>query len=109
MALDDVKSLSRMRFYYYSWFTLFYAATIGVGLLARVAIPVAEGFDAETVLLLLSRQLLSPFFIGIMLAGLFTATVSAADSLVLSCSASLTRDFTREPLHTYTMAKAGAM
>jgi Na+/proline symporter len=30
--------------------------------------------------------------VGLMLAGLFAATMSTADSLVLSCSASLTRD-----------------
>jgi Na+/proline symporter len=109
MSLDDPKSLNAMRVYYYGWFTLFYAATIGVGLLARVLIPETEGFDAETALLVLSEQILSPFFVGTMLAGLFAATISTADSLVLSCSASLTRDFTERPLDTYKMAKLGTL
>lgn len=109
MALDDARSLNRMRWYYYSWFTLFYTSTICVGLLARLLLPATEEFDAETALLLLSQQTLLPFFVGIMLAGLFAATISTADSLVLSCSASLTRDFTRRPLDTYKGAKLGTL
>ncbi|MFT7824298.1 MAG: sodium/proline symporter [Sulfurimonas sp.] len=107
MALDDVNSLNRMRFYYYSWFILFYTATIGVGLVTRIAIPEFESFDPETALLVLSQQTLTPYLVGIMLAGIFAATISTADSLVLSCSASLTRDFTKEPLDTYKAAKIG--
>ncbi|MFT7878951.1 MAG: sodium/proline symporter [Sulfurimonas sp.] len=109
MALDDVNSLNRMRFYYYSWFILFYAATIAVGLVTRIAIPEIESFDPETALLVLSQQTLTPYLVGIMLAGIFAATISTADSLVLSCSASLTRDFTKEPLDTYKAAKLGTV
>ena len=109
MALDDPQSLTRMRWYYYGWFTLFYGATIGVGLIARIAIPESEGFDPETALLVLSGQTLTPLFVGTMLAGLFAATISTADSLVLSCSASLTRDFTRQPLDAYKTAKLGTL
>ena len=109
LALDNVRSLNRMRLYYYTWFTLFYAATIGVGLLARVIIPETEGFDAETALLVLADKTLPSFLIGVILAGLFAATISTADSLVLSCSASLTRDFTRRPLETFRVAKLGTL
>jgi sodium/proline symporter len=109
MALDNARSLNRMRLYYYGWFTLFYAATIGVGLLARIAIPETAGFDAETALMVLSEQTLPSVLIGIMLAGLFAATISTADSLVLSCSATLTRDFTRQPLEAYKVAKLGTL
>lgn len=109
MALDDVNSLNRMRLYYYTWFTLFYAATIGVGLITRIAIPEVGNFDPETSLLVLSQHTLTPVLIGIMLAGIFAATISTADSLVLSCSASLTRDFTKEPLDTYKAAKLGTL
>jgi len=107
MALDNVNSLTKMRLYYYSWFILFYAATIGVGLIARLMIPEIGSFDPETALLVLSQQTLTPYLIGIMLAGIFAATISTADSLVLSCSASLTRDFTKEPVDSYMAAKIG--
>lgn len=109
MALDDVNSLNRMRFYYYSWFILFYTATIGVGLVTRITIPEVESFDPETALLVLSQQTLTPYLVGIILAGIFAATISTADSLVLSCSASLTRDFAKEPLDTYKAAKIGTL
>lgn len=109
MALDDVNSLNRMRLYYYIWFTLFYAATIAVGLITRIAIPEFDSFDPETALLVLSQQNLAPYLVGIMLAGIFAATISTADSLVLSCSASLTRDFTKDPLDTYKAAKLGTL
>ncbi len=109
MALDDVRSLNRMRLYYYGWFTLFYGATIGVGLLARILLDPAAGIDPERALLLLSEQRLPPLLVGVMLAGLFAATISTADSLVLSCSAALTRDFTRRPLDAYRSAKFGTL
>ncbi|TLS78338.1 sodium/proline symporter [Mariprofundus erugo] len=92
MALDRVENLGRFRIYYYTWFTLFYAATIAVGLMARLLLPDAGSFDAELALPLLSQQLLPAPLVGLMLAGLFAATMSTADSLILSCAASFTRD-----------------
>jgi len=97
MALDRVDNINRFRYWYYGWFTLFYAATIVVGLLARLLLPDAAGFDAnnfdaELALPMISQQLLPEFMVGLVLAGLFAATMSTADSLVLSCSASLSRD-----------------
>ncbi len=109
IALDSTRSLNRMRFYYYGWFALFYAATIGVGLMARVLLDTSQEFDPETALLVLSSQILSPALVGIMLAGIFAATISTADSLILSCSASLTRDFTKKPIESYRMAKLGTL
>jgi sodium/proline symporter len=93
MALDKPQNIAKARFYYYSWFVLFYAITIVVGLMARILIPQVDSFDSELALPMMSTQLLPPILAGLMLAGLFAATMSTADSLILSCSASLTRDF----------------
>lgn len=93
MAMKKPQSIRPARFYYYGWYFLFYAVTIGVGLMARLLIPIKERFDAELALPILSLDLLPPLLVGLMLAGLFAATMSTADSLILSCSASLTRDF----------------
>jgi len=109
IALDSQASLNKMRFYYYSWFILFYGATIMVGLIARVVIAPTQGFDAETALLVLSQELLSPWLVGVMLAGLFAATISTADSLILSSSASLTRDFSKKPFESYGVVKLGTL
>ena len=92
MALDDAENLPRFRLWYYSWFTFFYAATIVVGLMARLLLPDAGSFDAELALPMISQLLLPEVMVGLVLAGLFAATMSTADSLLLSCSASLSRD-----------------
>lgn len=106
MALDHSENLGRFRVYYYTWFTLFYAATIVVGLLARLVLPDAGSFDAELALPMMSMQLLPEIWVGLVLAGLFAATMSTADSLVLSCSASLTRDLLPEHKASYAVTKA---
>ena len=40
----------------------------------------------------MAQQLLHPAMVGLILAGIFAATMSTADSLALSCSAALTHD-----------------
>jgi sodium/proline symporter len=92
MALDDANHIGRFRAYYYAWFVAFYAATVVVGLLARLLLPDVGSFDPELALPMISMQLLPDAMVGLMLAGLFAATISTADSLILSCSASITRD-----------------
>lgn len=92
MTLDDPKSLMRFRFYYYFWYVAFYLAAIGVGLCARLLLGDVGGFDPELALPRLSQMLLPDILVGMMLAGIFAATMSTADSQILSCSAALTRD-----------------
>ena len=92
IALDHVNHIGRFRLWYYGWFVAFYAATIVVGLLARLLLPDVNGFDAELALPSLALQILPEAMVGFMLAGLFAATMSTADSLVLSCTASVSRD-----------------
>ena len=107
ISLDNPQHINRMRVYYYSWFILFYGATILVGLLSRVAFPEQAGFDTELALPTLALRVLPDAMTGLVLAALFAATLSTADSLILSCSASVTRDFTRQPgrLHSLWAAK----
>ncbi|HKI59887.1 MAG TPA: sodium/proline symporter [Mariprofundaceae bacterium] len=105
MALDRADNINRFRYWYYGWFTLFYSATIVVGLLARLLLPDAGSFDAELALPMISQQLLPDVMVGLVLAGLFAATMSTADSLVLSCSASLSRDLLPEKKLGYTATK----
>jgi len=108
ISLDNEKHINKMRWYYYSWFTLFYGATVVVGMLSRVAFPEQENFDAELALPTLAMLVLPDVMTGLVLAALFSATLSTADSLILSCSASVTRDFSEKPgkLHSLWAAKA---
>ena len=105
MSIDSEKSINKMRIWYYAWFTFFYGATIVVGLLARLILPDTASFDSEVALPLMAEELLSPFFIGLILAALFAATMSTADSQILSCSAAITRDFKQSDKHSLIAAK----
>lgn len=108
MALDDVGNMRRARIWYYAFFVFFYLAANAVGLLSRVLIP-AEGFDAELALPTIAMDLLHPVFVGLILAGVFAATMSTADSLVLSCSASLTDDIVRGGRRNVWIVKGGTL
>ncbi len=105
MTMDDPDRMWRVRVYYYSWFTAFYAITICVGLAARLLLPETANFDAELALPTLAGHLLPPILEGLVLAGLFAATMSTADSQILSCTAAVTRDFPFKSLRGYTATK----
>lgn len=92
MTLDKPENIGKVRLYYYTWFTGFYALAIGVGLLSRIVLTQQGDFDPELALPLMSVQLLPDYLAGIMLAGILAATISTADSLIISCTASLSND-----------------
>jgi sodium/proline symporter len=93
MSMDFPESLTRIRIYYYSWWFFFSVFTVIAGLSTRLLLPeIAGNFDAELALPLLSQKLLNPILIGVVLAGLFAATISTADSQILSSTAALTND-----------------
>lgn len=92
MALDSPKRMVEARVWYYSYFTIFYLLATGVGLLARLYLPHLGSLDPELALPTMARELLPPPLVGMILAGIFAATMSTADSLVLSCSAAVTHD-----------------
>lgn len=98
MTLDDDKRLAQTRAWYYSFFTIFYALATVVGLMTRIHLPDIGGMDPELVLPTMAIELLPPVLVGLMLAGIFSATMSTADSLVLSCSSALTHDLMPERL-----------
>lgn len=106
MTMDSVKHMSKVRFYYYSWYALFYIITIGVGLAARLILPHTTAFDAELALPILSLELLPGLLVGLTLAGLFSATMSTADSQILSCTASVVQDLLPRKMHSFYITKA---
>jgi len=94
MALDDDRHMMQARAWYYGYFTLFYALATGVGMLSRLYLPDLASMDPELALPEMALELLPPVLVGLILAGIFAATMSTADSLVLSCSAAVTHDLT---------------
>ena len=98
MALDDEKNMQRTRAWYYSFFVLFYILAAGLGLLSRLYLPELASEDTELALPRMALELLPDIFVGLILAGIFAATMSTADSVVLSCSAAITHDLVPERL-----------
>lgn len=85
-------------------------SAMGIGLTGRVLMPdlLASG-DPELALPYLSLKLLPVVLVGLMLAGLFSATMSTADSQILSCSAALTQDIFPAAAKSYKFAKVGTL
>jgi len=92
MALEKPQQMQRARAWYYVYFILFYGLATGVGLLSRIYVPELVDLDPELALPIMALTLLPAIGVGAILAGIFAATMSTADSLVLSCSAAVTHD-----------------
>jgi sodium/proline symporter len=109
MTMDKPSDISSARFYYYGFYILFYCLTIAVALCARLLIPETEGFDAELALPTLADTLLPDILVGLVLAGLFAATMSTADSQILCCSAAITNDIAPKKLSGYFANKVATL
>ncbi len=109
MAIDAPENMAAARRVYVVWNVLFSIAAVGVGLTARLLLAETTGFDPELAMPTLSLQLLHPVLVGLVLAGLFAATMSTADSQVLSCSAALTQDLVPRPGASHYYNKAGTV
>jgi sodium/proline symporter len=90
MSLRRAEDVPQAGVIYFAWFVPFYAATIALGLCARVLLPTLG--DPELAMPTLADHLLPDALVGAMLAGVFAATMSTADSQILACSAALTQD-----------------
>jgi Na+/proline symporter len=109
MALNDPQGIVVARAWYYGFFTIFYAMATAVGLLARVYLPELGALDPELALPSMAQMLLPPVLVGLILAGIFAATMSTADSLVLSCSASLAQDLAPRKAHSLFWSKVATL
>ena len=109
MAIDRADHMATARRIYFVWYAGFSAAATLVGLCCRVLLPAATDFDEELALPLLSQQLLPEVLVGFILAGLFAATISTADSQILSCSAALTQDLFPRWGRSYAHTKFGTL
>ncbi len=106
MALDNAANMTRTRVWYYGFFILFYILAAGLSLLAKFYLPASSDMDPELALPRLASQLLPDIFVGLILAGIFAATMSTADSVVLSCSAAITHDLVPQRLEQPWMLKS---
>jgi sodium/proline symporter len=110
MAIDSAEHIGFARNLKTSLGLINSVSATGIGLAARVMLPdlIASG-DPELALPYLSLELLPVVLVGLMLAGLFFATMSTADSQILSCSAALTQDIFPHTAKSYKLAKLGTL
>jgi sodium/proline symporter len=110
MAIDSEDSIEQARNIYVVVYALFAIAAVGVGLTTRVLMPeLMAGGDTELALPQLAMQLLPGVLVGLILAGLFSATISTADAQLLSCSAALTQDLFPKAAGSYTFVRIGTL
>ena len=109
MTLDRPENTNKARVYYYIWTFLFGLIANAVGLLTRILLPPEVAFDAELALPTVAIDLLPGILVGVVIAGMFAATLSTADSLILSCAANLTDDFAPEDRLPLFIVKGGTL
>ena len=119
MAIRSVNDMQRARWIYFLWFIPFFVASIAVGLYARaympdlLSIPLTAGMTesqaSELAMPEMARRLLPDVLIGLTLAGLFSATMSTADSQILVCSSAITQDVNPNWKNSYVAAKLATL
>jgi len=110
MAIDNARNVAKARDIKIIAGLTTSFASLGIGLAARVVLPeLLNNGDPELALPLLSLDLLPAVLVGLILAGVFSATMSTADSQILSCSAALTQDIFPQFAHSYKIVKLGTL
>lgn len=95
MSIDDYKQLKVSALVGTIWNVLMAFGAILIGLVGRVYFPSPEllpNSDAEQLFPVLAQSLLHPVLFGLVIAAIFAAIMSTADSQLLVASSSLIRD-----------------
>ncbi|MEJ6654206.1 MAG: sodium/proline symporter [Euryarchaeota archaeon] len=96
MTLEDDKARKEAAVWFFIWQTPFIILMFIIGLACRAVFLDMDASDAETGLPVLAMEVLNPFLAGVILASIFAATMSTADSQVLACTAAITDDLKPE-------------
>ena len=91
MTLKDDSDRKQAMVWFFVWQTPFIALMFIIGLACRAIFPEMAAADAEEGLPRLAQSL-NPILGGVILASIFAATMSTADSQVLACTAAITDD-----------------
>tara|TARA_B100001564_G_scaffold352227_1_gene359264 strand:+ start:867 stop:2918 length:2052 start_codon:yes stop_codon:yes gene_type:complete len=91
MTLGTDQDRKTAMIWFFVWQTPFLLIMTLIGLASRVVFIGAD-FDPELGLPMLAMETLGPIWVGLILASIFAATMSTADSQVLACTAAFTDD-----------------
>ena len=95
MTLGTDSDRKQAMVWFFVWQTPFIVLMLIIGLASRVLF--SEGsFDPELGLPVLAMETMPAFGVGMILASIFAATMSTADSQVLACTAAITDDIKPE-------------
>ncbi len=92
MSMRNSKDINKLRLAYYGGYTLFAILVFCVAFCTKILMPNVLDGAKEFLLFDLANSLLPSVLVGIVLAGLFSASVSTIDSQVLSCSSTIIND-----------------
>ncbi|MBG17076.1 MAG: hypothetical protein CMB77_01800 [Euryarchaeota archaeon] len=95
MTLGSDSDRKQAMVWFFVWQTPFIVLMLLIGFASRVLFN-AEGFDAELGLPTLAMETMPAIGVGMILASIFAATMSTADSQVLACTAAITDDIKPE-------------
>ncbi|MAF68134.1 MAG: sodium:proline symporter [Micavibrio sp.] len=105
MSLRHGKDANSATNWYFAGYGLFYLSAYMVAVCTRVILPPEVLFDKELALLE-TAEIVAPFYlVGLVLAGVFASTISTADSLILSGTASISQDIMRRQKDNYLFLK----
>ena len=95
MTLGSDSDRKQAMIWFFVWQTPFIGLMLIIGLVSRVLFT-ASDFDPELGLPQMAMETMPAFGIGMILASIFAATMSTADSQVLACTAAITDDIKPE-------------
>ena len=95
MTLDSDNDRKQAMVWFFVWQTPFIVLITFIGLASRVLFT-SNDFDPELGLPMLAMDTMPAIGIGMILASIFAATMSIADSQVLACTAAITDDIKPE-------------
>jgi sodium/proline symporter len=108
IALRSPEDVPAARRVYFGWYLPFALLTVTIGLYARVLLA-GELADPELTLPTMAQAYLPDVLTGMVLAAIFAATLSTADSMLLSCSAAISQDLIPRFGQSYVRTKIGTL
>tara|TARA_Y100000589_G_scaffold325529_1_gene363623 strand:+ start:19249 stop:21408 length:2160 start_codon:yes stop_codon:yes gene_type:complete len=104
MTLGTDRDRKKAMIWFFVWQTPFILLMLIIGLASRVTFTSSD-FDPELGLPMMAMETLGPFWVGLILASIFAATMSTADSQVLACTAAITDDIIPKWSQNHAMTK----
>ncbi len=94
MAIRKADELKKSRRIGTIWVLISLGSSVTIGLIGRVLFPTAltTASDAENIFSLMASSMLHPLFAGLVMAGIFAATISSSDSYLLIASSAVAKN-----------------